>query len=197
MNIYHYDNNGFYTQTTTARQSPLEPGVFLVPARATTLQPPALLPNTVVVFNGSSWNQLADNRGRYYDHNREEVWLHDVGVPVPEGWTVEPRQLTDEELGSQQRAAIAEQRYATETGGVMFGEYQILTDRESQQILDSAIEKIRRGLVPSISWKCGNGKWLTLDADNIVAVEVAVLSHVQGSFAWEKAELERLGLLEE
>lgn len=197
MNVYHYDENGIYTHTTQARQSPLEQGVFLVPARATTLQPPAPLAGTVSVFNGSSWGQMADNRGRYYDDNRNVVWLHDIGAPVPEGWTVEPRPLTDEELGEQQRAAIAAQRYAIETGGVMFGEYQIPTDRESQQILDSAIEKIRRGLVPSISWKCGNGKWLTLDSDNIVAVEVAVLSHVQGAFAREKAELERLGLLEE
>lgn len=108
------------------------------------------------------------------------------------GWTAEEA----EKEKARQLDDIAAQRYAIETGGAMFGEYQILTDRESQQILDSAIEKIRRGLAPSISWKCGNGKWLTLDTDNIAAVELTVLSHVQGAFAWEKAELERLGLLE-
>lgn len=114
-------------------------------------------------------------------------------IPVErEEWEADQAAIEAERAKEAAIAAIAAQRYAIETGGVMFGEYQILTDRESQQILDSAIEKIRRGLVESIVWKCGNGKWLTIDATNAAQIEGLVLQHVQGAFAWEKSELEKL-----
>ena len=112
-------------------------------------------------------------------------------VERPE-WAEEQAAIEAEKTKESAIAAIAAQRYATETGGVMFGEYQILTDRESQQILDSALEKVRRGLVESIVWKCGNGKWLTIDEANAAQIEGLVLMHVQGAFAWEKSELEKL-----
>lgn len=87
---------------------------------------------------------------------------------------------------------IADQRFKVETGGVMFGEYEILTDRESQQMLDTAIEKIRRGLIASVEWKCGNRKWLTIDEKNMNDIELLVINHVQSAFSWEKDELKKL-----
>jgi hypothetical protein len=114
-------------------------------------------------------------------------------IPVErQEWAAEQAAIEAEKAREAAIAAISAQRYSIETGGVMFGEYQLLTDRESQQILDSAIEKVRRGLVESIVWKCGNGKWLTIDDTNADVIEGLVLQHVQSAFAWEKAELEKL-----
>ena len=103
------------------------------------------------------------------------------------GWEAEQTAAAIEE----QKKTISAERYRIETSGVEYNGITILTDRESQQILDSAIEKIRRGLVPSLTWKCANG-WMVIDNTNIAEIEILVLSHVQGAFAWEKTEIEKL-----
>ena len=125
---------------------------------------------------------------------RRYRWDGSALVERPEWAQEEAARLAAEEAKTR-KSAIAAQRFSMETSGVVepVSGFTILTDRESQQILDSTIEKIRRGLVPSIRWKCKDG-WLTLDENNITAIEILVLAHVQGAFAWEESEQIRLGL---
>lgn len=194
MKIYHYRaTNGEFIFESEARRDPLELGRFLVPANATTIAPPTVAPNQVAVWSGSAWTVAVDYRGAYYDYDRNLVTIDEIGVEIPAGWTVEPREDTAEEALEKAKAAIAAQRYAVEVGGVVdpVSGMTIPTDRESQQILDSTLEKIRRGLIPAVQWKCADG-WLTLDASNIDAIELLVLTHVQTAFAWEKAQVDAL-----
>lgn len=44
MNAYQYDLAGMYVGVTEADESPLEPGVYLLPARCTLVPPPAEVP---------------------------------------------------------------------------------------------------------------------------------------------------------
>lgn len=39
MKIYNYDENGFFTSESIADESPLEKGVYLIPANSTTVEP--------------------------------------------------------------------------------------------------------------------------------------------------------------
>lgn len=51
MKIYNYDNDGFYIGESTADESPLEKGVYLIPANATTIKPPVYKEGFDIKFN--------------------------------------------------------------------------------------------------------------------------------------------------
>jgi len=62
MQIYNYDVSGVFTCASEADESPLEPGVFLIPAYASTIAPPALTEGEKAVFENGSWvvNKIPD-----------------------------------------------------------------------------------------------------------------------------------------
>ena len=55
MKIYNYNYNGIYVGCSEADESPLEPGVFLIPANATTIAPIEVEDGFVPLFDGSKW----------------------------------------------------------------------------------------------------------------------------------------------
>ena len=56
MIAYQYDRAGLYAGETEADESPLEPGVYLLPARCTLTPPPADVPEGQWPrWNGAAW----------------------------------------------------------------------------------------------------------------------------------------------
>jgi hypothetical protein len=111
MDIYNYSKiTGEYLSTEPARESPLEPGVFLIPAYATALPLPIYNVNEIPVFREDAWEVTIDFRGTYYDSNRRPVVVTELGVHVPAGCTTEPAPYTPEELAAiaAKEARIAE-----------------------------------------------------------------------------------------
>ena len=53
--IYNYDKNGFFTGESDADESPLEKGVFLIPADATEIEPPATPEGKRARFANGRW----------------------------------------------------------------------------------------------------------------------------------------------
>jgi hypothetical protein len=52
MLVYNYNSVlKFYTSTSEADESPLEPGVWLIPAYATTIEPPFCTEDQIVIFH--------------------------------------------------------------------------------------------------------------------------------------------------
>ena len=78
--VYQLDQNGTYIGETVAHESPLEPGIYLIPGGCIETAPPETKENQVAVWHG--------------------VWTL-VDVPEPE----KPKEPTAEELAAQKVAA--------------------------------------------------------------------------------------------
>lgn len=71
MKIYHYSGNqNIYTRTTEARKDPLEEGKYLIPAKATMVEPPTHETGQTVKFNvkRNKWIIVEDYRGKIITH---------------------------------------------------------------------------------------------------------------------------------
>ena len=95
--VYNYDpDTGEYLGPETAYESPIEPGVYLIPAHATTIAPPEADDGHVAVFADGAWTLVEDHRGEvWYDTvTQERHEIKTLGI-VPETWT--PLEPTDRE----------------------------------------------------------------------------------------------------
>jgi hypothetical protein len=92
MNIYHYHPvTGEFLGKDVADPDPLEEGCWLVPAHATTVEPPKFKKNEVPVFDGEGWSVKWDFRGAtlWNTLTREALVPTVVGEPSdPEAWTM-------------------------------------------------------------------------------------------------------------
>jgi len=89
MDIYNYDkSSGEYINTSAAQASPLEPDVYLVPAHATTVAPPAPREGYARIWSGAAWAYVEDHRSQtiYYTSNAGAHIVTALGT-IPEGCT--------------------------------------------------------------------------------------------------------------
>lgn len=76
MLVYNYDYNGRLRGVSNAQESPLEPGVFLIPGNATTTAPPEIPEGFAAVYDtvANVWSLI--------DISMEEP-LNDTEEPAP------------------------------------------------------------------------------------------------------------------
>lgn len=98
---------------------------------------------------------------------------------------------TLDELKAAKKAAIAEARWLAETGGIEFCGMAIVTDRESQSMINAAVTSTLLDPTYTVRWKTVNG-FVALDAPTIQAVATAVRSHVQVCFDHEAELYEKI-----
>ena len=86
------------------------------------------------------------------------------------------------------KAEIAQARYNAEIAGVTINGVLIKTDRETQAVLTAACLQAYIDSGYSLNWKTGDGTFVSLPAEQIMAFGTAVREHVQSCFDHE-AEL--------
>lgn len=99
MKIYNYNDNGIFIGESIADESPLEKGVFLIPANATTIE---VLPSKVgytVCFNeeAKKWEYVEDNRGKiiYSKTTKEKIEVDYLGKIKEEHTLLVPGQFDE------------------------------------------------------------------------------------------------------
>lgn len=55
MTVYNYDDNNIFIGISEADESPLEPGVYLDPAKSTRIEPPSFGDGFYAYFDGEAW----------------------------------------------------------------------------------------------------------------------------------------------
>ena len=173
MQIYHYhQSTGEYLGEGTADESPLEPGVYLVPAHATTTAPPTAMAGNVRVWRG-------------------EWQFEDVQAEVPLDPEYEP---SIDELKAAKIAAIRATRHAVEFGGIMHDGVMYDSDSTARAKYSETARVF--ALMPELEvegWKAsddpatGLGVYVTMTSALLNALTLAGAQHDGACFAWERA----------
>jgi len=100
---------------------------------------------------------------------------------------------TFEDLRNRKYREIAQARYNAEIAGVTINGVLIKTDRETQAVLTAACLQAYIDSGYSLNWKTGDGTFVSLPAEQIMAFGTAVRAHVQSCF---DREAELLPLIE-
>ncbi len=87
--VYQTNHMGLYVGPVTALESPLEPGVFLIPGGCVEVAPPQAPDGKIQNWNGKRWQLLDYLNGLivYNTRTQEPLTLTGVG-PIPNGYTV-------------------------------------------------------------------------------------------------------------
>ena len=100
MKIYNYHPiTKEFLSESTADESPLEPGVFLIPANATRIIPPEIGENQTAVFENNEWVIKPDFRGKivYKKSDLSEIIIQEIGeIPLDmlESLPVKPNEFS-------------------------------------------------------------------------------------------------------
>lgn len=81
--IYHYHaTSGEFLEQGDARESPMQPGEYIIPAHSTDVAPPAVSAGFARVWVNGAWMQREDHRGIWFAGDGSRITVRNLG-PVP------------------------------------------------------------------------------------------------------------------
>lgn len=81
--------------------------------------------------------------------------------------------------------AVAARRFIAEVAGITVAGVSVYTDRTTQNKLTAAAFRALRNPEYTVDWKCTNGSFITLNAEQITAIADAVGDYVQACYTRE------------
>ena len=156
--VYNYDpTTRTFTGASQADESPLEPGVYLIPAHATTIEPPAVADGKVARYRPDDvmWELVPDIRGTWYDADGQPVKVSDLDADVSQLTREAPPDVPEGKLLSRNVAA-ALWELIDDVRGTWYN-----TDGQPVQIddLDADVSALTRTPPPDATYKLVNGEW--------------------------------------
>lgn len=159
MRIYHYNQTtGVFTGEDMADPSPLEPGVFLIPANATEIPPPPCPEGSRQVFVGGSW------------------LIEEIPIPEPE----------PKPTASDMWIKIKSERDRRKAGGVKVGDKWFHSD-DGSRIQQMGLVMIGASIPANLQWKTMDGTFITMTQTLASQVFQAVAASDQAIFGVAEA----------
>lgn len=109
MLIYNYHpDSGEFMGTSEADPNPVETGEFIIPAHATTIEPPGdPSAGHAMAWDGSDWVEIEDHRGEvWWNDAGEPMTVNMIGRPVDHGLVSEPPPQPEPPLVAKIRFAL-------------------------------------------------------------------------------------------
>lgn len=176
MKYYQTDLNGFLTGEGEADESPLEPGVFLIPGGAVTTQPPTVGANQAAQFTGDVWRVVDDLRGtKYWAADRQEHEITERGVSLPPGATLVRPPPTLDELKAAKLAELKAAWDATQNIGIQTRGHTFLTGGKARERLDRLLAAQANGITIPDTIRADDGTPVDFTAVTIKALYDAVI----------------------
>jgi len=199
--IYHYHPaTGELLGAGQADPSPAEQDVWLIPAHATDVEPPAAVVHEAAVFHAGEWSVRPDWRGvpLFAIADGAPLNITSIGqVPADIGATEQPRpssyhhwqagewlldaaaQLRDDKAAAS--LAITAERDRLEAAGFPYRGKVFDSDPRSVQRITSAAlaaQSAKAGAQPlEIEWAAADNSLVLLDADGLLGMPVALASY--------------------
>lgn len=104
---YQLTSDGVYTGPAIAYESPLEPGVFHLPAGCVDIAPPVLDAGMAAVWKDDGWSSMPDHRGETWYLDGTKAVVDFVGDPAELGYSPAPPPPSLGDLRSDTLVAIA------------------------------------------------------------------------------------------
>ena len=156
--VYNYDPaTRIFTGASEADESPLEPGVYLIPAHATTIEPPAVADGKVGRYRPDDvrWEAVPDVRGTWYNTDGQPVKVSDLDADVSQLTREAPPDVPEGKLLSRNVVA-ALWELIDDVRGTWYD-----ADGMPVQIndLNADVSALTREAPPDDTYKLVNGKW--------------------------------------
>lgn len=156
--VYNYDpRTRIYTGASQADESPLEPGVYLIPAHATTIELPTVAEGKVARWrvDDRMWEVIPDVRGTWYDTDGQPVEASALDADVSQLTREAPPDVPEGKLLSRNVVA-ALWELIDDVRGTWYD-----ADGRAVQIddLDADVFGLTREAPPDATYKLVNGKW--------------------------------------
>lgn len=188
--IYQTDADGLLVAATEARESPLEPGVYLIPAGCVEVAPPDAEAGKAAVWSGTAWTMVADHRGETWYDGREPVAIDFVGDPAERGYRIEVPAPTLDDLRAGKLETIAAAADALlATGAAVEGGLHVALDDGSRADLTAMATTATAAASGAIVWPEAYARgWISLENARIpLATPGAGLALAAGVGAWYAA----------
>lgn len=170
MLVYAFDpNNGEFLGNQQAVESPLEPGVYLVPAGCVEVAPPVAVPKFARRWTGAEWELTEDHRGETWYRGDVLVVIDYLGDPAAQGLTPTVPDPTLDDLRAAKLDGInATAAALLAAGAPVAGGLHVALDDGSRADLTAMAATATAASAGSVSWPESYSRgWIAIENTRI------------------------------